>query len=50
MMRRMRVVTLLISAKYISVWCLTPFSETYELRGYIVVGINGMVWIDNVAC
>ena len=30
--------------------CLTPFSETYELRGYIFVEINGITWIDSVAC
>ena len=30
--------------------CLTPFSETYELRGYISIDINRMAWIACVAC
>ena len=31
-------------------FCLTPFSETYELRGYISMEINRMEWTDYVAC
>ena len=30
--------------------CLTPFSETYELKGYILMDINRMEWIACVAC
>ena len=30
--------------------CLTPFSETYELRGYISMEINRMEWTAYVAC
>ena len=30
--------------------CLTPFSETYELRGYILMDIKRMEWIACVAC
>ena len=47
----------MISIKYTSVLaaenlfsCLTPFSETYELRGYISIEISRMEWIAYVAC
>ena len=28
--------------------CLTPFSEMFKLRGYMLVEISAMVWIDTV--
>ena len=31
-------------------FCLTPFSETYELRGYISMEIDRMEWTAYVAC
>ena len=46
-----------ISFKYISVWwrriyslSLTPFSETYELKGYIVEVISDISHFGNVTC
>ena len=45
-----------ISFKYISVGggefilCLTPFFETYELKGYIVEVISDISHFGNVTC